>query len=217
SVFCLPVLSFPEAAGAGDLRCCYEQLRGYVHSRRLRWSYGAIRNRYPGVWHERLKDVGPEELLDVLALSGFSGVLIDRHGCPGEQEQELACLLGAGPLESPDGRLAFYPLDGWRGWLRQGLSPGEWERARAEASRPVLATWHGEASGAESGIRWLGRSACVVLHNPTGGPRRVTLTMPFERAQPGRRSPRLRVEGEGWTVEEKVPLEGWRFERELLL
>src|SRR5262249_58589775 len=87
--------------------------------------------------------------------------------------------------------------------------------AQGRAARPVLARWQGEASREEGGSRWLGARACVVLHNPTDEPRRVTLTMPFERAQPGRRSPRLQVEGEGWAVEQKVALEGWRFEREL--
>lgn len=216
-VFCLPVLSFPEALAGGRMCSCYEQMRGYLHTRQTRWSYGAIRNRYAGAWHERLADVGPEGLLDVLALSDFSGVLIDRFGYPDEKEAELACLLGVEPLESPDGRLAFYPLAAWRERLHEELSPDEWRRAQREAATPVLATWHREASGDENGYRWIGCEACVVLHNPTDQPRRVTLTMPFERPRPARRSAELRIEGDGWEIAGKVPEEGWRFQRELEL
>lgn len=205
AVFCLPVLSFPEAQSAGGMHSCYEQLRGYVHTRSLRFSYGAIRNRYAGAWHERLADAEAGRLLDVLRGAGFAGVLIDRHGFTPEREGDLRCLLGESPLESADGRLAFYALSGW---------PTRGERREVW---PVLATWHGESSGDENGTRWLGDSSCVVLHNPTGEARKATLTMPFVRALPGRRSPRLRVEGEGWKVEEKVPLEGWVFRREVTL
>ncbi len=51
-IFELPNVNFPEAKPVGAMRG-YDELRGYLHSRTLRWSAGAIRGRPEALWTER--------------------------------------------------------------------------------------------------------------------------------------------------------------------
>jgi hypothetical protein len=109
----LPFMAFPEApelhAMAG-----YDPLRGYLHSRNLRWSYGRIKGR----GENRSATISAEKVPDLVRdakAAGFAGIYVDRFGYAdgaSKIEQQLTGEAGKPPLVSPNGRLSFFQLTG---------------------------------------------------------------------------------------------------------
>src|SRR5262249_20726255 len=58
----------------------YEQLKGYLHSQTLRWSFGSMRGRHGDLAHRALAWRPLGEMVQSLALAGYSGISIDRAG-----------------------------------------------------------------------------------------------------------------------------------------
>jgi hypothetical protein len=111
-IFQLPYVGFPEGASPGRLQN-YDLLQGYLHSRTLRWSFGAIKGRAVDNWQAIVVTKPVAELVKVLRAAGFSGIYVDRYGYVDGGQKEIASLsdaLGSTPLVSRDGRLAYFPL-----------------------------------------------------------------------------------------------------------
>jgi hypothetical protein len=112
-VFQLPYMPFPEAGNLQRMSD-YDHAKPYLHSSRLRWSYGAMRGRSAD-WAARFKDAPISELLPELRRRGFRGIEVDRFGYAdngGSVEADLRRRLGEQPLVSPDMRLVFFALRG---------------------------------------------------------------------------------------------------------
>jgi phosphoglycerol transferase len=104
AVLQLPYVPFPSSPPVGRM-VDYDEVRPYLHSDDLRWSYGAMKGRPEDVG----KDVTPAGAEG----EGFAGVAVDRFGYPDNGaavEAELRRLSGREPIVSPNGRLAFYRL-----------------------------------------------------------------------------------------------------------
>ena len=112
-VFQLPYSLFPEPMNVHEMQW-YDPLRGYLHSKNLRWSYGATcAGRYGYIWQARVADEAPREMVQTLAAAGFSGITIDRTGYPDAArrlEADLAKLLDLQPELSQDKRFVFFNL-----------------------------------------------------------------------------------------------------------
>ena len=109
-IFQLPYLTFPEASR-------YDLTRGYLHSRTLRWSYGAMINERSDLWQRSVQALPPQEMVPKLVAAGFAGVYLDRRIFPGNGaalEQELIAILGEQPLVSPQAQLSFFDLTGYK-------------------------------------------------------------------------------------------------------
>jgi hypothetical protein len=112
-IFQLPFMAFPEAPELHAM-APYDPLRGYLHSRDLRWSYGRIKGR----GENRAATIAAEKVPDLVRdakAAGFAGIYVDRFGYPDgatKVEQELTTETGESPLVSRDGRLSFFPLSG---------------------------------------------------------------------------------------------------------
>lgn len=110
AVFQLPYFGFPETRPPGEM-IDYDHLRGYLHSDRLRWSYGAMKGRATADWQERVSALPVPEFVAAIREAGFAAVWVDRKGYPNRQpavETELAPLADGPPLVSPTGRYAVY-------------------------------------------------------------------------------------------------------------
>jgi phosphoglycerol transferase len=114
-IYQLPAMTFPESPPVGTLKS-YDHLRGYVHSRTLRWSFPTMRGRPEDLWQVAMTILAPADLVARLKLEGFSGIYLNRHGYYEEgtatMEKALIQALGIKPLESPNRRLCFFPLVG---------------------------------------------------------------------------------------------------------
>jgi phosphoglycerol transferase len=78
SVVQIPHMSYPESPPIHHLRD-YEHFRAYLHTRTLRFSYGAMRGRYWDGWlHDALSKHRLGDSLEALAAVGFHALLVDR-------------------------------------------------------------------------------------------------------------------------------------------
>src|SRR5262249_30669510 len=112
AVFQLPYMIFPESQPIVNM-WDYEHLRGYLHSRHLRWSYPAMKGRPQVEWLQRVSVQPVPEMVRSLATAGFQGIYIDRAAYldgAAALEAELRAVLKVQPLVSPDRRLCFFPL-----------------------------------------------------------------------------------------------------------
>ncbi len=111
-IFQLPPNTFPEF-GRHFRMYDYSHFRGYLHSRRLRWSYGALRGRGTEAWQTRLAPLPPDALVDALVVAGFAGIYFDRKGHEADGEAVVRGLLRKvpqQPITNGDGSLLFFRL-----------------------------------------------------------------------------------------------------------
>ena len=191
-VFQLPHTGVPIERAFSRM-AIYDHGRAYLHSRSLRWSWGAIVGRN-GNWQAETQNLSPRALVRTLALAGFSGVWIDRFGYepppvgrPGpatvRPSPEAAVVRFAGePSEtSPDGRYVFVGLGTARRRLVAELGPEGFSHERERALRPALVPRYREGFGEEEGDGARVRRACgprgrIVVMNPVDREREVLLT-----------------------------------------
>ncbi len=117
SVFQLPYVPFPENPPAHRMED-YAELIGYVHSTRLRWSYGQLKGP-PSKWEAALVHRPLARMLAELSALGFDGIYLDTFGYAHRGAAlipKLTRALGVKPLVSSDGRLYFFDmaLYNWR-------------------------------------------------------------------------------------------------------
>ena len=140
SVFELPYASFPEYIPPPPGRTVvYDLLRPYLHSRDLRWSFGAMYGR-PEDWTARLVDEPLAEVVPIVSAVGFRGIYVDRLGYVSDvaantAERELVRIVGRPPLRSEDGRLLFFDLRTYNERLRNRLGPAGLASLKARALR----------------------------------------------------------------------------------
>jgi hypothetical protein len=107
------VFQLPNAQFPGGLQILFgrDHLKGYLHSKKLRWSYGTMMGREGDYWARWVSSKPVGEFVEIVSLAGFSGIWVDRNGYPDNGaglEAQLKTLLSTQPIVSPDNRLAFY-------------------------------------------------------------------------------------------------------------
>jgi phosphoglycerol transferase len=91
----------------------YDHFRGYLHSRKLRWSFGAMHGRSADELQAGIANRPFPECVRLLAEAGFGGIYVDRNGYAdhgAEIEATLYSLLGRPPIVSPNQRLCFFDI-----------------------------------------------------------------------------------------------------------
>jgi hypothetical protein len=121
AVYQLPYVYFPEHLTSRT--GAYEPARGYLHSSRLRWSWGAMRGR-PADWASRLAGASVPATARAVAAVGFEGITVDRRGYADGGSgvvSALTSVLRAPGTSSPDGRFVFFDLRPYASRLRTSL------------------------------------------------------------------------------------------------
>jgi hypothetical protein len=174
AIFQLPYVPFPEGYGATgtsvsapnpNFGTTYELARGYIHSRGLRWSYGAIKGR-PADWQAELASKPLYLSLAAAAANGFDGLWVDPHGYTVALRPRLAPmlsrLLGVAPLHSPMRDLMFFDLRPFAARLARAHTAAELRVLSAKTLHP---------------LRTLCDSNGLELTNPSPTSRTATLQM----------------------------------------
>lgn len=196
AVFTLPYVRYPEDY---DNPVGYQQSRGYLHTRTLRFSYGAMKEREVDQWQREVSAAPPAELLRRAVLGGFDAVLVDRRGYPADP-----LLAAAGPaprFDHPDGLRTVLDLRPYRDRLRQELGGRFEELARAEREAVRVLWLSGFASpgplGREAQPRRCEAAGEAVIVNPGDRRRTIVLTAAFRTAldEPAE----LTIAGDVWT------------------
>jgi hypothetical protein len=117
TIFELPIVEFPEAPGFG-----WEQFIPYLHSSKLRWSFGAMKGR-PTDWQAALAAAPLSTLLPAISAAGFSGVYFNPHLITNAAStvSALSRELGVSPLVSSDRHLYFFNMASYNQRLRRRL------------------------------------------------------------------------------------------------
>lgn len=176
----LPYVPYPEnppVHGMSD----YDHMRPYLHSKHLRWSYGAMKGR-PEDWHAELSRWPLGSLLAGAAAGGFQGLVVDRAGYADRAaglQSELTSLLGPPALSQRTDRLVFWDLAAVsEGLAAAGRGP---DRLAELAMRPTRLVWgHGfDAQESQAGIRfrWMQEEATLGIENPDEVTRTVVFTV----------------------------------------
>ncbi len=169
AVFQLPHVSFPEGTGKHRMKP-YDPATMYLHSTALRWSFGTMRGQPGSLWLERVAERPTQSLLEGLCLIGYGGICVDRDGYPDDGTQimgDLRAVLGEAPLESKDGRRAFFPLLRYRRAMEDSVGPEQWEAMRAK-EHLLLARSSGFGQALFSTARrwhWCEQTGELLVHN----------------------------------------------------
>jgi phosphoglycerol transferase len=158
-IFQLPYVSFLSYVNDAGHMGAYSHFRGYLHSRTLKWSFGAMHGRPADRLHAQVAARPVPQFLECLAYLGFGGVYVDRFGYEdngARVEADLHKLLGSEPIVSGNGRLAFYDMSGYVGKLREGCSDEEWSSRQYAISAAPLLEWKAGffAEESDGGKRW---------------------------------------------------------------
>ncbi|HEX2271417.1 MAG TPA: hypothetical protein VHH35_17865, partial [Pyrinomonadaceae bacterium] len=184
-VFQLPYVPFPESPPVNRM-VDYDHLRGYMHSFKLRWSYGAMKNRPYDLWQREIASLPVEEMVRSLAFAGVRAIYFDRHGYSDQgaaMEAQLRALLQDTPSESNNGRLLMFDMTGYNSRLREQYSESEWQTKQDQSLHPLILDWRGGFSGLESSAektwRWCSSEGELRIYNTSQRARRVSLEMSF--------------------------------------
>ncbi len=180
-VFQLPVVPFPEYPMVGKM-FDYDHLRGYLHSQSLRWSYGAMRGRDSETWQKLIAAKPVKEMIETIALAGFQGIYLNRHGYTDRKvETGIENEFGKPLLTSEDGKLVFFNLKEYQQRLREKYADAAWEIKREEALHPLLLVWSNGCSELEgtpeNNFRWCASTGELQITNRGTKSKQVKLEM----------------------------------------
>ncbi len=183
-VFTYPYVQYPESppyeeTGSRGRTDSYEHVRGYVHTRHLRWSFGCMKGRETDTWVRSVCTEPVPRLLERIAVAGFDGLLIDRRGLNPARFQrmlgEIDAVLGHGSarVEHPDGSLVFFDLRAYRGDLRQNYGPARFDELTRRETEGLVVLWLAgfvsyEPAGYEWRSHWGRANSQMVIVNRSG-------------------------------------------------
>ncbi len=188
-IFQLPYVPYPEWPAINKMRE-YSHFRGYIHSKNLRWSYGAMKGRDCDLWQQNISQKPADEFLNILAFAGFGGIYIDRYGyIDSDIETKLSSLLGVPPLVSDNNRLIFFNIEPYVKKLKEKYTEQEWQMKQYEALHPVIISWDKGFSYFESDAtmnwRWCMSEGELYLTSTSQNNRKITLDMSVCTGQQG--------------------------------
>lgn len=115
-VYQMPYRKFPEAGRINQM-ADYQHFTGFLHSQKLRWSYGGMKGRSGDAWQRKVAALPLRKKLEVLSIVGFEGIYIDRRAYKpkesGKLEKELKDVLKTLPLESRNKNLVFFSMNNY--------------------------------------------------------------------------------------------------------
>lgn len=188
-VFCLPFIPFPESPGS-DRLMGNDHARGVVHTRTVRWSFGAMKGREDDAWQREVAADPVPRMLDRLVMRGFDGLYVHRKGYPLTEAADPALVLvahirhvlgkDAELVPHADGQRHLFDLRPYRDKRRAALGPAFAERAADDADTVRLLWLDGFVDPLPNrpAVTWWGRRAGeAVVVNPTARGRTVRATM----------------------------------------
>lgn len=111
-IFQLPYMAFPENGPIYKMTD-YDPMIGYLHSKSLRWSYGAMRYRDTDRWLAKVSAQPADQLVAATAAAGFAGIYVDRFGYGDNGaaiESQLRSVLKSEPIADSTGRYLFFRI-----------------------------------------------------------------------------------------------------------
>jgi len=190
AIFQYPYFPFPEHGPLAQLPE-YALMIPYLHSKSLRWSYGAIKGRRGDAWIAGVAAMPAAEAVDKLALAGFAGIYVGRGGYAdhgASLEGALAPLLGKPSIISSNGDRSFFSLSPRVAALRSKLGPDEFRQRQLDLLSPMYLAWRDgfyppERFG-QSERAWCQSKGRFVIENPSSRAKHVVLDVDLRVERP---------------------------------
>lgn len=124
-VFQLPYFKFPESGYVGSISD-YQMMKGYLHSKKIKWSYGSYKGRNEDLWNRQISNLPISEILEKISIVGFNGIYINKNGYNNDDykklEKEIKNITGAKPYFSEDETLVFFNIKGYSDTIKNKYS-----------------------------------------------------------------------------------------------
>lgn len=216
-IFQLPYVPFPEHGSVNHM-IDYDLFKGYLHSKTLRWSYGAMKYREGDRWLRDISEKHTPEMLEALVFANFKGIYIDRFGYIDNGatiENKIHEILGADPVVSHNQRLVFFDLTEFSNRLQSNYSSGDWSRKRDSIMHPLALTWTGGFSDLEGtpdyNWRWSSSRGQLTITNDSQHARTVEIQMKLFSGYD--RPANMKIVGEGFADSLVVTNQGTPYSR----
>jgi phosphoglycerol transferase len=111
-VFQLPYAQYPECQPVNQMPE-YSHMRYYLHTKNLRWSYGAMKGREDDGWQKRAASLDPKEMLRNIKQKKFDGLLIDKRGYSDGGNSlisEITKIIGRNPIFDAKKEVVFFDI-----------------------------------------------------------------------------------------------------------
>lgn len=184
-IFQLPYHPYPEFKPEHKMSD-YDLFKGYLHSKKLRWSYGAMKGRKGDNWLIWVAAMSPGRLVETLAVTGFSGIYLDRYGYADmgrDLEKKLSALLNTKPIVSTNNKLVFFNMMRYSENLKEKYTDIEWASKQEIALHPLSWLWEGGFSGLEGkpedNWRWCSSEGILHIVNTSQQERKFGFEMTF--------------------------------------
>lgn len=192
AVFNYPHVPYPESAPVRDVDS-YDHVRGYLHTDRLKWSFGAMKGREWDLRFRSLAQQSTDKLLLKILHMGFRAILVDKRGLePGkfaELDHGIRNIIGDGNnFGHPDKTLELYDLRAYARYLEQTFGPIQFREMERRESEQISVLWlkgfsSYERIGDENRRHHARPEATMVIVNPTDRTRRLRIGMDFSTLQ----------------------------------
>jgi hypothetical protein len=180
-IFQLPYVPYPENPPVNRMED-YAEMNGYLHSTRLRWSYGQLKG-LPSDWASSVVGQPLSLMLAEVSAAGFKGIYVDTFGytdggaalIPG-----LSTALDVTPLVSSDRRLYFFDMRPYNQRLRRRYSSAQIAGLATAGLHPLElnfgAGFYGPESGGGKSWHWALRNSTIDIVNHAKTARVATFT-----------------------------------------
>lgn len=183
SIFQLPITGFP--GGAKERMYLYDHLRPYLWSSHLHWSWPSLSHRHRN-WQAQLETLDGAKLAEMLVLSKFRAVWIDRFGYSDNGASMIESLIAAGAkdvLPAAHSRYVVMDLGPLEIQLRLRLGEDEFARRREVLlDSPGIIEWvdgvypEEYSSSAGKKFRWSQADSMINIRNPTDTSKSIVLS-----------------------------------------
>lgn len=187
-IFQLPYVPFPENPTVFRMTE-YDHFRGYLQSKTLRWSYGAMKGREGDLWQRNIVAKPISTMIEELAFVGFQGIYLDRFGYIDngkEIEKKLIDILKTQPFESQNKRLAFYNFDNYINSLQMKYNEKQLKDKKESILNALQVNWNNGFYDLENSPkvnwRWCNSSGDLVIYNPLNKTRKAKIDMALATA-----------------------------------
>lgn len=142
AVLCLPFSEYPEPRDPSR-PITYRQVSGYLHTRTLRFSYGAMKHRAADIWQRSLSREEPASMLERAVLMDFDAVSLWDFAVEPERRAKLHAALGPANGRHPHEIATWYDLRPHRERMKREWGDAEFERRRNAERNAVTLEWLG--------------------------------------------------------------------------
>ncbi len=205
AIFNYPHVPYPESHAIRDI-ASYDNIRGYLHTSRLKWSFGSMKGRE---WDLRLRSIADDatQMLERLIVVGFRALLVDKRGIElswfATLDGIIRNAIGEGnTITSPDQTLVLYDLREHAKYIERTNGPARFAAMAAAERDAISVLWlRGFASYepiGKEGHRYHARpQATMVFVNPTERTRAVRIRMEFATLH--KEPTTLTIRGDVWS------------------